>query len=421
MSTLADAEFRRGIAWNFGAFVVMALAGVALNLAIARLWDAAALGVMNQVLTFHILLGQLAAFGIHLSVLKHAAEHADSPGTLRALVGAALLLVVPIALAVIAATGLAARTIANLLDSEPVRLGLVAILPAIALFAVNKLLANALNALRAMRLFAISQAARPLLLLVGAVLLGLTAQPASALAWTITATETVLLFWLAGCVIATLPRARTDATIGAWLRTHLAFGWKAAIAGWIAETTSRVDILVLGLFASDRLVGIYSMASTLVEGLVQLPTVIRNNVNPLITRLAVAGDRAELRALVARNARLAAAAMGIAGILAVLCYPLFVDWIVGDPIYREAWPAFALACAGLAVGAWMMPFDSFLLQIGLPGWQTMFKLLGLAVSVIALVALVPLLGMAGAGLAVAITFVATSLALQIIVRRRLSA
>ncbi len=417
MTDAEEVRIRRDIAWNVGAFVIMGASGVILNMLVARLWDAATLGVINQVLTFHILAGQVAAFGIHLSVLKHVAQHANEPGVVQAVVRAGMLGVLPIAGIVVLVTWALSDPIGRMLESPVVREGIIVILPAIGLFAVNKLLANVLNGLRAMRLFAVSQAGRPFLFVVGASVFGFLSIPGERLAWILTIAEAFLFAWLLVCTVIVMPRGDGDHSIHDWIRTHLSFGWKAAFAGWIAETNTRIDILILGIFASDRTVGIYAAASTIVEGLVQLPTVLRNNLNPLITQLASSGDIPALQSLMSRAERLAALWMAACSVAAIAGYPVFVTLILGDSAYLEAWLPFSVACAGLAIGAWMLPLDSFLIQVGLPGRQTAFKLLALAVNAVALVMLVPTFGMLGAGLSAAITFVSSSLVLSIVVRR----
>jgi O-antigen/teichoic acid export membrane protein len=417
VSAAGEARFRRDVIWNFAAFVIMGVSGVLMNMLIARMWNAATLGVINQVLTIHILVGQIAAFGIHLSVLKYVSQHAHDPAVVRVVVHAGALVLIPIAGIVVLVSWAIADPIGRLLESPPVRDGLIVILPAIALFAVNKLLANVLNGLRAMRLFAISQAARPVLYVVSTSVFGLLTIPAERLPWILTISEAILSIWLLTCTMIMMPRGHGYQCLREWVRIHLAFGWKAAFAGWIAEANTRIDILVLGIFASDRTVGIYAAASTIVEGLVQLPTVLRNNLNPLITQLASTGRIRSLQSMMNRAAKLAAFSMVACSALAIVGFPVFVGWILGDPIYLDAWIPFSIACAGLAIGAWMMPLDSFLIQVGLPGQQTAFKLFAFAVNGIALIVLVPTFGMLGAAVSAAIMFTASSLVLFVVVRR----
>ena len=72
-----DRKFFQDAIWNYSAFGIMALTGVILNFFIAWKMGLEALGIFNQIYAIYVVLGQLAAFGIHDSVQKHIAEYAD--------------------------------------------------------------------------------------------------------------------------------------------------------------------------------------------------------------------------------------------------------------------------------------------------------------------------------------------------------
>jgi hypothetical protein len=57
-------RFRRDVAWNVASIAVLGVSGIALNAIIARTYDAAALGVFNQVMAAYILFSQLAVGGV---------------------------------------------------------------------------------------------------------------------------------------------------------------------------------------------------------------------------------------------------------------------------------------------------------------------------------------------------------------------
>ena len=56
-----------------GSLVVLAASGILINLIIAAFRDAAALGAFNQAYAVYIVASQIAVFGLHYSVLRHAA------------------------------------------------------------------------------------------------------------------------------------------------------------------------------------------------------------------------------------------------------------------------------------------------------------------------------------------------------------
>ena len=87
---LLSGKLTRDIGYSLGSFAVLALSGLVINLVITALRDAAALGVFNQSYAIYILVSQLATFGLHYSVLRHAAMHdADAEERGRVLLNAA--------------------------------------------------------------------------------------------------------------------------------------------------------------------------------------------------------------------------------------------------------------------------------------------------------------------------------------------
>jgi O-antigen/teichoic acid export membrane protein len=411
-----EQKLRRDVAWNFGAFMVLGVSGIALNVAIARLFDSTALGVFNQVLTFYILIPQLAVFGVHFSVLKLVSEHGESENMRREIVTAGLIVVLPITAVTVLVTYLVAESLGRLLYSDEVIAGLIVVLPGIALFSLNKLFINVLNGMRMMRAFALAQVSRPLMFLAGTVLLGAFGFPPSMLPWVITCSETILFCALALVVTARLaPPKWSRELIGRCLE-HLRFGWKAFLGGGLSEANSRVDILVAGALLTDREVGIYSIASMIIEGLVQLPTVLRNNLNPIITRLIAAGRIAELRAICMRAARVSYAVMASVGVLLIVLFPLGIRIAVGNPEYDASWPVFIAACTGVIIAAGAFPIEMFMLQAGYPGLHTVYKGIVLALNVALSVILISLLGLIGVGVASGLTFVLSAFLLLIFVK-----
>jgi O-antigen/teichoic acid export membrane protein len=62
---------------------------------------------------------------------------------------------------------------------------------------------------------------------------------------------------------------------------------KSFFSNVLLQMNTRIDVLVLGLFWSDHIVGIYSFAATLAEGVYQLLVVLRTNYNPMLVRLTL--------------------------------------------------------------------------------------------------------------------------------------
>ena len=143
-----DKKFFGDTAWNYLAFSVMALTGILLNFLIAWKSGIESLGVFNQIYAAYVILGQLAVFGINDSVQKNTAEH-NNDIILVHLIGSSavyLSLVFGVFLSIL--LFLLSEIIASIIESNQVGLGLKIVAPAIALFAINKVMMGVLNGLR---------------------------------------------------------------------------------------------------------------------------------------------------------------------------------------------------------------------------------------------------------------------------------
>ena len=153
-------KLSQDIAWTLGSFVVLAASGIVINIVVTRLRDADALGVFNQAYAVYIIVSQFAVWGMHYSVLRHAALFDTDPaerGRMLATAGLCSLLLGTLAAC---ALWLAQPLLASAFDSAPTgravgygALGLI-------LFPLNKVLLAYLNGLRRMKAFSLLQGVR---------------------------------------------------------------------------------------------------------------------------------------------------------------------------------------------------------------------------------------------------------------------
>jgi len=397
-------RFSSGIVWTMGALVVTAICGLAFHLLIGLVAGAEALGIFNQVYALFIVFGQFAAMGVHFSALKYTAEHADDGSVLAALVAAAFVALGLVALPVTAAFVLLADTAAALLDSPAVAEGVLWAGPGLLFFSINKLQLGVLNGLRHMRLYAVLQGSRAVLIVAGVAIALALDWPAGRLPWAFTLGEGVVMVAALPFVLRTMVGQRL-AGIGDWIVEHFRFGFKGFSSGLLLELNTRVDVLMLGLFLSDRIVGLYSFAAIIAEGFHEILVVLRNNYNPRLTRCIADGDTAGLEALVRRGRLLTYKIMLPVLGAAALLYPVGI-WVIAAEPFAAAWGAFAILLAGQAGCAGYVPFGRLLIKAGYPGWQSIMITSLVTFNIIANAALIPLLGMEGAALATALSMVA---------------
>ena len=408
---------RRDVAWNLVPVVLLAVIGLALNFTIAGHWGAEALGVFNLVTTAMFSAAVLGAGGLQFAVLKSVAEDPEDPDRVAAVVvGALIPTVVLSALATVLFVAIR-EPLADLVDKPRVPAGILWVAPGLFAFAINKTLLGVVNGLRRMRAFAIYTSLRYLLIGVGLVFALATDLAAERLPVIWTISECGLLLVLIVELLATVSLRRGGGWIG-WARTHLDYGARSVLSTLVWEINSKVDIWVVGIVMPAHELGIYSLASVVYEGALQLPVVVQNNVNPLIAKHVAAGELIEVEGIVRRSRRWFVPAMIGACAIGAALYPVVIPWLTGKPEFGDGALPFAILMAGIALSSAYLPFNQTLLMAGRPGWHSFYIVLMVAIAVSALAILTPRYGIDGAAVGTAIGLVGSAVLLRVMVRSR---
>jgi O-antigen/teichoic acid export membrane protein len=414
-----EQRFDRDVLWNVGSLAILGVAGVVINIIIARnpRYGEDGLGVFNQVFAFYIVLSQIAVGGIHLSTLKHVSHNQQDRDKCAAISAAALMLASGLAaLVCLIAFGLR-NWIAHIWDSPGIGLGITLVVPGLLFFSVNKVLICIVNGMRRMRAYAVFQGLRFVFIVLA--LLGIVALewPADRLAASLTIAEMALFVILIIYVNLRVVSLWPTRAAAVWLKPHLNFGIRGCLSGVLSEMNTRVDVLMLGLFCGDALVGLYSFAAIPAEAIAQLPLVVRRNVDPVIGSHFAGGAIGEINAF-ARTVKLAVyAAMGVVGLIAVVAYPVGVRLFVANPAFVSTWPIFAILTGGIVLNSGYRAFYGVVLQGGRPGMHTMLVLAVMLVNVLLNVALIPLFRAYGAATATSLAFVVEAALIYWLARR----
>jgi O-antigen/teichoic acid export membrane protein len=220
---------------------------------------------------------------------------------------------------------------------------------------------------------------------------------------------------LPGLLIVVRPRLfglAGDGRFRPWLGRHLRFGSKALVNGFLAESYVRVDILMLGMFASDSVVGIYSFAALFIEGLYQIPVVIRTLANPVLVELLIVGNRPAVARFARRTAALSLGAFAAAAGSVILIYPHLAPFFP-PPLVADSWSLLLILAAGLLLYSAFVPLDQALLQGGLPGRQSLLMTCNVLANVLLNLALIPALGAVGAAVATALAYAISALTVNL--------
>lgn len=411
-------RFNRDIVWNTGSIAILSACGIIINIIIMACRGPQALGIFNQVFAFYIVISQIAVGGLQFSVLKHCSYEQDNLIECAAIASSALMLVAFAGIVICAILFGLRDVIGRILDSPSVALGLSFAIPGLAFYALNKVLLMVLNGLRNMRAFAVFQALRYLLILAGVVSIMLLGYPGSHLPLSLTIAEMTLFMVLMLYINIKLFRIRFSLApeIRNWFRRHISFGGRGFLSGVLIEMNTRVDVLMLGYFMSDTIVGIYSFASTFAEGFAQLSTVIRQNVDPIIGRYFAEDNREKIKEIARKVRRTFYPIMAIIGCALVAAFPVLIWLVASNGENWQSWGVFAILVCGVVLASGYRPFIGMLMQGGRPGTYTMMIAGSVIGNVILNACLIPVLGIYGAAVATASIYVIEVVALVVIVR-----
>lgn len=412
-------KFQRNVSWNVLRFGAIGIGGISLNILLVAIYGAETLGTFNQVYAVYILASQVAVFGLYSSVLKHISQYSEDRILCNAILTSALILTIGIGSLVSFLYYGAVPFIGKLLDSTSVAKGLIFAVFGLWCFSLNKILLSFLNGLRSMKAFALFEACRYLMMpcfLIGLAVLGF---PGYASPLIFSLTEFTLLIAL----LIFSSRFFSFASINQckkWFKVHLSFGGKSIVGGTVTEMNSRVDALMLGIFSTDRVVGIYSFAAMLAEGFDQIPGIFRVNFNPLLTKFVVSNRLKELHSIIRSFFKKWMPIALMMGLVAAIIFPLIVKIITDDPEFLKGWIVFIILVSGLAVRSGYAVFWELPSQAGYPGYQTILITLVIASNIFLNYLLIPIWGMYGAAVATALSFILSMFYLKVVIKKLLN-
>ncbi|MEZ4979961.1 MAG: oligosaccharide flippase family protein [Chitinophagales bacterium] len=412
MKSIISGKFQIDLIWNLASFVLIGVSGILINIIVGRFFGAAILGAFNQVFALYIFMSQLAVLGIQYSTLKYISEFKSDNNLCAKIILSACLATSAVAAIVVLLSWFISPFIEFFFDSKQVMLGFLCVLPGIWLFAVNKVFLNIINGLREMKLYAVANLSRVFFMLLGVILTIYLDVDGWMLPIVITISEAILFL---GCITFIFLRYQFvySSDLFLWAKKHFVFGLKGFFGGAMGEINTRVDVIMLGIFTSDLVVGVYSMASMVAEGVYQISIVVRNNVNPLITEFITTNQHHKLLNLIQHTRNYFYLAMALIGLSAILAYPIFLDLLVADASFDSSYEVFVILVFGIVCIAGYLPFEMILVQCGYPKQQSFMKGTILLTNIILNLALIPLWGGVGAAVASSIAFVFSGIYIKV--------
>ena len=399
-------KFNIDLFWNLISFGLVAVIGILINVIILKSYDSSALGVFNQIYAIYILLSQLAVGGVHLAVQKFIPQYVSEKQVCDSILSSALVLSFGSSLVVMFFAYLLNELPGKILQSEGVTQGFIYVIGGLIFFSWNKILLAYLNGYRKMKSFAAFQLLR-FIFMIFFLMLFIYNEVNPFFVATILAISEFLLFVVLFIYTMHIFSFSLGGDFGKWIRENFNFGNKAFFGNFLLDINTRVDVFVLGIFMSDARVGIYSFVILFAEGFALLPGLLRNNINPIITKCYDTKPLDVLQRFLRLNIRAFYKLQIPLVLIALVGFPIFL-WVFGiDESFYEMWLLFAILIIGIGIASGYLPFLMLFNQLGYPSKHTLLIFLIFISNVLFNFLFIPLIGVYGAALGTAFSFVLT--------------
>lgn len=405
-----------GISWNMVALGFMAISGLIYNSIILGVYGKETIGLFNLAFAYYAAIAQLSVCGIHFSVLKYVSEfHADEEKVAK-IFGSSLISTVIISFSMVLISYAVLFGISCLANIELISY-LYYIVPALFFFSINKVTLNYLNGLSRMKEYAVFQSLRNIIIISAIIIIVLLQLPGKFLVLCFLAAELLLFLTLVAYAIKThYIKLKIDKD---WMKEHIRYGFKVMPGNLVLELNARMDVIILGLLTNNAIAGIYSYLLRFAEGFYQLLVVVRRNINPLIARHM---SKKDLKAL----DELKHGLLKYSKYLVPLCAALItggavaVVYLLGRPDTLDAFFPMVIVMVSIAATAKHIMFGNTLNQSGFPSQEARLNIVTLLTNIVLNLTLIPLLGMYGAAIGTAVSYIVFSVILQYSVKKQIN-
>jgi O-antigen/teichoic acid export membrane protein len=403
---------------NYNALLLGGLSGILINIIISYAHGPCGLGVFNQIYAFYVILSQFAVGGIHLSALKHVAGWKGSSATLGRIAWSSFVLSFPISVFFAILCYLSSFFMNIILSSSHVSQGIRYVSLALIFFSCNKIMLFILNALQEMRLLAFWQAMRYILMILSVCTLIYLKSNVYELGLSFTFSEAILFIGLLFSTLYKIPQLHRGFNV-TWMKKHFNFGLRGACNGILIELNTRVDILILGIFTSDVVVGLYSFSSTLIEGVLGLLVVIRNQMNPLLAKLLKEGNFTEIQRYFKKFSYYIFSCTFLILIMAIFTYDTLLTISFELNSFVESYYFFLILLTGVCIYSAYFPFDNILFLAGYPGKQSLLAFFSTTINILLNFTLIPVWGAYGAAIGTSLAMLFSLICFKTLTKRYL--
>jgi O-antigen/teichoic acid export membrane protein len=394
-------SMRRDSSWSALSFVLIVVSGLLLNAGLAQNFGRAGLGLFNTCLSVVLILGQLGGLGINAAVAFQVPSDKAVGGQYQLILRAALRSVIMTSGLITALLIFVTELLLRNNDSGYLS-GLRLIYCAVLVLPLNKVFIAYLSGIGDIRKAALANALRFILMLVFLAIAANFDMSWKSVPVIISLAEVFLfvtLSWLTRSSLLFPKESKED--IRNRQKSILWFGRRSTLAVFLLDMNTRIDVIILSLLKGAEVVGQYTVASTLSEGLLQMALVTRLVIDPRVAGLSASGMTKELRRFLRRHIALTYLVMVPLMAVSLLLYTPVVELLFSKENSSGSLKIFVLLATGVLLSSGFIPLMNLLNQLGDPLGQSFLlgSLTGL--NIVGNLVLIPSLGAVGAALATA--------------------
>lgn len=415
-------NFFLGLTWNYASLLILGIGGLTINVFIVTNYNIDALGKFNKIYALYIVLSQFGVAGLHYSSLRYISEHTKNIATSRVIVNSALIVVVIINIFMCAILYFTSGFFNLLFDDMNMDKALEILIPALFLFSINKVFLFSLNGFQLMRLYAVGNMIRVLSMMIYVIICSLYDVNEKYLIYCFFIAEFLLILYHVAIYLFFNYKYLGGLNLvfsNEWISKHLSFGSRSMLGGALQELNTRIDILFVAFFLSDNQVGIYSFAAILAEGFYLIQTVVKNSINPLLTRHIVNKNKEAFYKLKNRIFKYIYPFTFILAIVLIFIYKPILSHIFAEHELHVSWLVFTIYILFYSSVSGFVPFENILSQSNYPFEQSMVSLIRTLTNIILNILLIPTFGLYGAVMGTGFSILIGTVVLVILVRNKL--
>ncbi|MCM1044025.1 MAG: polysaccharide biosynthesis C-terminal domain-containing protein [Candidatus Gastranaerophilales bacterium] len=413
MKVVSKNDMKGGLLWNGFSMILMSLCGMISTMLIVLFYDAAALGVFNQVSAYYVVVSQISVWGIHMSILRNTPLFQDNINEQKESLISAVGIVIVISTSV--SLGIWCF-LAGSVNSEWM-VSFVYVLPALVFFSINKVVLGFFNGASAMKTYAALQSLRSISIVAAVLFLAVRHVPYVEISKCFVAGELVVTVVN---VILLAKKGLLSIHISLdWVRRHLVFGSKIILSNLVLELNTKIDVICLGwILNDDYLIGIYSFAALFAEGFYHIFVVVRRNINPLIALKyqKIEERKDDINTFAHEITKKIRAVKWLLYILIVIGYSA-VCYIFNRKEYLAGIVPLAIICMGIALTAKSIIFGNFFSQIGKPEKESMINICTVMSNIAGNLFFIHFFDIAGAALATGLSYLVFACMLRVCSKR----